>query len=354
MNSSRNKKLLACFLTALGLSANSLNVSAKNSQFMSNMKFELNKLTNSKFFGGTKIKEKAGLDILLEESEELYNSFDEDNLTNNNVKKFNFNNDEEAYNKFFELCSRLYDKSTEIINHRISKRYNSLLCTSLGQILNDYPLKENNNEVNYEVNYENMNAWLLKIVGSREDSGIKWGKFSVGSIIQKIANNLFSININNLAQNLEEKRREREKENSNNLLIKVKDKNEEVKPESKEEKINRIIKNNFKITVDSLIFNFKLKDDKFNDFKKQVEDIDNNGIIKMNENSGLFNDLSVKDLPYLKFSHLCSTSTKFDGGRLAELLFKRLDEINNKIKFTVDFNKKDKKEPVIIIEKSLI
>ena len=56
MNSSRNKKLLASFLTALGLTTNSANVSANFSQFLSDARFAC------KILGGQKVKERNELD----------------------------------------------------------------------------------------------------------------------------------------------------------------------------------------------------------------------------------------------------------------------------------------------------
>ena len=54
MKNTRNKKLLACFLTALVLSANSLNVSAKLNEVINNTRFVLN-------LGGNKCGERKRL-----------------------------------------------------------------------------------------------------------------------------------------------------------------------------------------------------------------------------------------------------------------------------------------------------
>ena len=360
MNSSRNKKLLACFLTALGLSANSLDVSAKNSQFMSNARFALNEITNSKFFGGTKIKEKGCLDILASKSKEFY-----DKCKNRTFKK-----EDEVYDKFFLLCSELYSELEIEYRHRYEKGYNSLLYGSLGEILELYPCEYNN----IEVNFENMHNWLLllKVAGTKEEPGIlKYGRFSVGGIIEGIVRNLYFSDIKDLAEKVEkdkkiekgtkETHKERDKmlENYN-----VKEENEEVKQENKEEKINRIIKNRFKFNTKmntrEIVFNFKLTDDKFNAFKEKIEDVDlNSGIIAMQSElldyQNLVSNLSEDDISLTEYGYISGYSfdnTEFvkyklsQGYRgnpaMARVLVRELNqEVNNynrgqkKMKFTV-------------------
>ena len=333
MNSIRNKKLLACFLTALGLSANSLNTSAKNSQFMSNMKFELNKITASQIFGGKKIEEKVALDNILKESNELYKLAEGDSMIDSISEN-------DAYDRFFDLCNRLYSKLLEMYRHRCDKNYDSLLKKSLGEILKFYP-SEN-------ISYVCMKEWLFKITGDEnrpnEYPGIKWGNFSVGSTIKKIAELLEYYNIGNLvksAENRKAKAKEKEdisvkEENSNDSLVNivnttnVKEKNEEVqqktkeevKQETTEEKINRTIKNRFKIITyagqnhnenNKMVYNFKLKDNKFKEFKEKIEDVDlKSGIITMQSITDYQNlvgiSLSEDDISLTEYGHISGYS----------------------------------------------
>ena len=129
MNSSRNKKLLACFLTALGLTTNSanVNVSASFKQFGGDLRFALN-------LGGEKAEERKKLDQLADK-----------------IGKFLKGNTEV---KLSDIASELYKNLFEIACRRCKENYNSKLYDDLTgnnanqsfNAIKDYPGNINGNK----------------------------------------------------------------------------------------------------------------------------------------------------------------------------------------------------------------
>ena len=137
MNNSRNKKLLASFLTALGLTTNSanVNVSASFKQFGSDLRFAL------KVLGGEKAQERNKLDELANEI---------NNFSNSSEKKAS---------DYLNLCSKLKSNLDALKQKRNDKKYNSRLATSINEVINNYP--ENCNH--YGDGTANMENWVKSV-----------------------------------------------------------------------------------------------------------------------------------------------------------------------------------------------
>ena len=114
MKNTRNKKLLACFLTALVLSANSLNVSAKLNEVINNTRFVLN-------LGGNKCGERKRLNKLADDiCDFIKKNCDEEN----GLFITNFS---ESKGDYLNLCGRLYDELNWIYLRRACDYDGSIL-----------------------------------------------------------------------------------------------------------------------------------------------------------------------------------------------------------------------------------
>ena len=176
MNNSRNKKLLASFLTALGLTTNSanVNVSASFKQFGSDLRFAL------KVLGGEKAQERNKLDELANEI---------NNFSNSSEKKAS---------DYLNLCSKLKSNLDALKQKRNDKKYNSRLATSINEVINNYP--ENCNH--YGDGTANMENWVKsvsKTVNGRYST--VWGediKNAVTKLSQISADDLYCETENNI------------------------------------------------------------------------------------------------------------------------------------------------------------
>ena len=133
MKNTHSKKLLACFLAALGLSANSanVNVSASFKQFGSDLRFALN-------LGGEKAEERKKLDQLADKiNDRCVGKIDEISDNKGKIKLDQI--------ELSDIASELYENLCEIAEYRKRKKYNSKLYDSLTgnnnslNLINEYP-----------------------------------------------------------------------------------------------------------------------------------------------------------------------------------------------------------------------
>ena len=155
MNSSRNKKLLASFLTALGLSMNSANVSAdfNAKQFLSNARFAC------KVLGGQKAEEKNKLDNWVNE---VYRFIS--NPENNN-------NNEVFFRSYLNLCNEFQTALQDIRSKRnnSSKLFNKL---SADDFLNAPSVVINlSSNSTSEIEINDVQKWLNKFIKADINGG---------------------------------------------------------------------------------------------------------------------------------------------------------------------------------------
>lgn len=138
MKNTRNKKLLACFLTALVLSANSLNVSAKLNEVINNTRFVLN-------LGGNKCGERKRLNQLADDIGDF--------IKKNCDKKTGLfiTNFSESKGDYLNLCERLYNELNWIYLHRACDYDGSILKKNM-----DKKQKIFGNELSVLEYYDNL------------------------------------------------------------------------------------------------------------------------------------------------------------------------------------------------------
>ena len=123
MKSKRNKKLLACFLLAMGISTNRSNVSANFSQCLGDARFAL------KIFGGAKVKERNKLNDLAEGINEFLGK---DNIDIENEEGVKW----AAYCKFGRRLYKLLNNDKDgILKRRINNDFNSELVRNLRDLV---------------------------------------------------------------------------------------------------------------------------------------------------------------------------------------------------------------------------
>ena len=193
MKNTHGKKLLACFLAALGLSMNSLNVSAKHGQIRENIKFYFGKECK-------KLDERNELDRL---AGAIQNFLSIENVNNSsNVNNADANS---VVCCFIELAKELYKCLYKIQSRRSNGHYTSKLADSLGnpKVINDqngilarcplYCVENGENEVRFKIKEEYLSNdkigtfvpalkdWIKKdILGDNSNnSNIEVGNFSV-------------------------------------------------------------------------------------------------------------------------------------------------------------------------------
>ena len=158
MSNSRNKKLLASFLTALGLTTNSanINVSASFKQFGSDLRF------TCKILGGAKAEERNKLDELADD----INKFLDDA---NKGKRY--------FYVYFDICNRLFETLESIKGFRSRNKYTSILFNNFefGQeknVISECPFRK---EENKSYDFAKTQEWVNKISQIRGGKCTVWG-----------------------------------------------------------------------------------------------------------------------------------------------------------------------------------
>ena len=154
MKDTRNKKLLACFLVALGLSANSPNVSADFNikQAGSNIRFAF------RILGGKKVKERDDLNKLADDISSFLTSLDVScagNIGNATI--------ESMTRGYIDICIKLKKKLSEIIKSR--ENVDSKLSHSIQEknIINEFPAPINSG--NFRLfKLDELQTWLGKFL----------------------------------------------------------------------------------------------------------------------------------------------------------------------------------------------
>ena len=189
MKDAHNKKLIACFLVALGLSSNSPNVSANFNikQAGSNIRFAF------RIFGGEKVKEKNDLSELAQKINTFLKGLNEkntpweDNLIN---KSANFA--EACKKEYVYICISLEKNLSSIKSNRPQG------SSTLGDLIGNKELtnstviqKLNDNNIDIDgCDFNQLQSWLINV------SEIYGGKFTVWQDdIKTAVNDLSKLNL---------------------------------------------------------------------------------------------------------------------------------------------------------------